>query len=143
MTKIQKIIIATLVAIVIAIIMIWLIYKYTGWSSFSMNKGENFIVDKSNTSLIGNLQFKECSVSVSNGTTTKSFDITSTLNRMASAYKGNTDPNYVFKLSDPGLTAYSFQLSGFNDDNNKPDSSWDNINPTVNINLTGKYKILT
>jgi len=145
LSKTQLIIIVVVIAIILIFLMRFAIYRYTGWKTFSMKKGENFqIINTNDPSLSGKLKFRDCIYTISgNDNTTKKYDVTYALNALKSAYVNNTNQNYIFKLDDPGLSVYSFQLPGFNDKTNHPNTSnWSDFNPTTKITLTGYYKLL-
>lgn len=130
-----------MVAIVIAVIMRFVIYNYTGWKQFSMNAGDNFLVIGENDT-IPNIQFKNCMYTVT-GKNGKSYsqDVSAALNRMTAAFVGKTDPRYVFKLADPGLDTNSFQIEGYNDAKSTRDPNiWDGQGTTAT--LTGYYKFI-
>lgn len=139
----MQLILVAIIAVMIASIMQYLVYNNTGWKSFTMNKHENFMIDDIDPAMVHKLKFRDCRFTITGvDKTTKSYVITSVLNGMVAAYKGNTKHNYIFKLDDPGLSVYSFQIPGFNDKDNKPDvSNWSDDKLT-SITLTGQYKLL-
>ena len=134
------------VGCIIFILLFWyIIYNYTGWQYFTMKKGENFQILKDDPSLVGNLRFSNCVFKCKGADgTVKTQNVSSVLNGMAYAYEGNKNKDYVFKLDDPGLSPYSFQISGFNDSVNHPDVKiWGFENPNTEAIMTGYYKILS
>ena len=135
MSKRLRIIFAIVIAIIVFIILGYLLVNYTGWKQFSMKAGENFQMNGISISDVDHLKFKDCIFTATTGTGTTRADVSSALNKMAQAYKGVTNPKYVFKLDDPGLSPYSFQVNNFNDKNVQPD-------PTANVTLQGYYKLL-
>lgn len=144
MSKLQRIILAIVVALTIAILYGFILSKYTGWKQFSMKKGENFLMNNIDSTKISNIKFRNC-IFTTTGTdgSSKSLDVSSVLNGMVAAYKGNTNNNYVFKLDDPGLSPYSFQIPGFNDKDNHPNPSvWGFDLAGTKATLTGYYKLL-
>ena len=141
LNRTQQIIIAVIIAIIIAIIMRYLLYNYTGWISFTMNKSENFMpIDNFNS--FDKIKFKKCIYTIK-GKNGESFtqDVTHALNRMVAAFTGVSDSKYKFKLVDPGLDTNSFQIEGYNDNNNTRDvNNWDGDGTTAT--LTGFYKFV-
>lgn len=143
LNKVQSSIIVAIIAVIISIITIFIINKTTGWKSFTMNRGENFNVLDNDPKLIEKLRFKDCVVTYkSSNNETKKQDVTSVLNRMALAYEESNNIGNKFKLDDPGLSVYSFQVKGFNDSTSRPDSSWDDDAPNAAVTMTGYYKLL-
>lgn len=143
LNRIQQIIVVCIVAFIVAGIMRYLIYEYTGWKSFTMTKGENFQITDLDPTLVSKLKFRDCVFTIKGlDGTVKSYTVTYVLNTMLSAYENNNNKNYVFKLDDPGLSIYSFQVPGFNDKTNKPDpSNWSDDIKTE-VTLIGYYKLL-
>jgi hypothetical protein len=139
-----QIIIAIIIAIFISGFMRYMVYNFTGWKSFSMKGGENFQLGEISASDVSKLKFKKCVYKITGvDGSKKQHIVTSVLNGMVKAYKGNTNNMYKFKLDDPGLDAYSFLIPGFNDNDNHPDPLiWVNNLPSENISLTGYYKLL-
>jgi len=144
LSRVQQIIAMSIVAIIIATIMRFLIYNYTGWVSFSMKKGENFQIFNIDPSLVSKIIFKKCIFKTSGvDGSTKTYDISYVLNNMIQAYDGNKSSKYIFKLDDPGLSPYSFQIPGFNDKDNHPDiENWGFELPNTKATLNGYYKLL-
>jgi hypothetical protein len=136
-------IIQVAIAIVTTIITMYLIYKHTGWVSFTMNKGENFAYSLE-PEKVANILFRDCYFTVisENGTVgPDKYNVTSVLNNMINAYQGNTNSKYIFKLDDPGLSAFSFHVPNFNDSNTHPTGEWLDENPNQQVILTGFYKL--
>lgn len=144
MSRTQNLVMVTVAAIVISIIMTYLIYNYTGWVYFSMNKGDNFQIKNTDPTLVSKLRFKQCIfTTVGVDKTSKSYDISNVLYKMAAAYKNNKNSSYLFKLDDPGLSPYSFQIPGFNDKDHHPEvSNWGFDNTNTQATLSGYYKLL-
>jgi len=144
LNKTQRIILAIVVIIVVIIGLAYILNKYTGWQNFSMKKGENFQMTNIDSTEISKLKFRSCIFTTTGKDgTTKTANVTSVLNGMVAAYDGNTNKNYIFKLDDPGLSPYSFQLPGFNDKDNHPDTAnWQFELPETKATLTGYYKLL-
>jgi hypothetical protein len=144
MNNLQKIIIAIIIAIIISATMRFLLYKYTGWKKFVVNKGENFQITDVDPTLVEKLKFNDCIfTAISSTNDMKQYNVTSVLNGMVDAYSGNTNTSYKFKLDDPGLSIYSFQLPGFNDSDIKPDENiWADDLPDTKVILEGYYKLL-
>lgn len=141
---IQQIIVVAIIAVCIALLMAFLVYNYTGWKVFTMSKGENFQITDLDPALVSSLKFKDC-VFTAIGTdgNIKEYTVSSALNKMVAAYEGNSNPNYVFKLDDPGLSIYSFQIPGFNNDKtNPPDETIWGDSASTTLILTGYYKLL-
>ena len=140
----SQIIAVAMIAIILTIGLMYIVYTYTGWKQFTMNKGENFQLVNIEPELISKLKFKDCVLTLSGKDgTVKTFNVESVLNTMVYAYKNNSNKNYIFKLDDPGLSAYSFQLPGFSDKNNKLDPIiWDDKVAGTTVTLTGYYKLL-
>ena len=136
------------IAILVLIIYIICHEMYTGWIDFKIEKLQNIKIVDLPPEKVSKLKFRNCVLTlVSHTGETKTFNVEYVLNAMVSAYEGNKEPNYKFKLDDPGLSVYSFQLPGFNDDKTKPDPSmWDD-NPiseggsNTTVTLVGKYKL--
>lgn len=144
MSRLVKIILAVIVSMFIITVLSAVIYKHTGWKEFTMKKGENFQITNADPTLVSKLRFTDCIVKYKgvNGEI-KVFDVSSILTKMAAAYKGNTKKGFVFKLDDPGLSVYSFQVPGFNDKNNKPlAENWDDGIIGTNVTMTGYYKLI-
>lgn len=143
LSNFQKNIIAVIVALIVAIGVSIYLYKSTGWTKFTMNRGQNFKVTLTDPSNISKIKFDNCVVTYkSNDNEIKKFDATSVLNNMVSAYEGNKNPTYTFKLDDPGLSVYSFQVSGFNDNSTRPGDKWDDSDPNSSVTMVGFYKLL-
>lgn len=144
LSRIQQIIILTITAIVIVLFLNIIIYKYTGWKSFSMKKGENFQILDVDPTLVKNIKFSDCVFYIKGKAgMTKQYTVTYVLNKMVAAYENNTNKNYIFKLDDPGLSVYSFQIPGFNDKDNHPNTLiWNDQDKDTIITLTGYYKLL-
>jgi hypothetical protein len=141
----QKIIVAAIIAVITASLTRFIVYRYTGWKSFSMKKGENFQITDPDPELVSKIKFRDCIFKIegANGET-RTLKVDSILNKMVSAYAGNKNTKYVFKLDDPGLSVYSFVITGFNDSkDNQPDPAvWDDENENVKVTLTGYYKLI-
>lgn len=132
MSRIQRIIFAVAIAITVSITLGYILVNYTGWKQFSMKNGENFQMNEMDSTNVDKLKFKDCIFTAP----TTTANVTSVLNGMARAYKGNTNSQYVFKLDDPGLSPYSFQIPKFNDKDTRPSD------PDTKVTLTGYYKLL-
>jgi len=143
MSPLVELIIVAIFAVFVAGITGNLVYKYTGWIPFTINKGQNFSYDPKYTDIIGKIAFKDCILALNGADGSKlTHNVTSVLDGMTAAYIKNTNPEFKFKLDDPGLSAYSFQVPGFNDQENHPDTTiWgDNVEETK-VTLTGFYKV--
>jgi hypothetical protein len=133
-----------LAVIIVIIIMKYIIYKYTGWTKFTMFYRQNFMVN-TDPENVPKIKFSDCIFRViSTQGQEKSVNVTNTLNRMVSAYDGNMDSRYKFKLADPGLNSASFVLPNVTDPNiirsvGDFPIDWKN---TENVTLTGYYKLL-
>lgn len=133
-----------LAVIIVIIIMKYIIYKYTGWIKFTMFYRQNFMVDTAPEN-VSKIKFSDCVFKViSTQGQEASVNVTNTLNRMVSAYDGNMDSRYKFKLTDPGLNPASFILPNITDSkmiNSLGDFpiEWKNAE---NVTLTGYYKLL-
>ena len=134
--------------VITTLFILYMLYFRLGWNSFSMKYNENFLVNLP-PERIQDVRFKNCIYTVSNVDNTKQYtkDVTSQLNFMIDGYKGNTNPDYIFKLEDDGLTQYSFIIQGLTDKCDKDPitgnciiaDEWKN---TINVNLTGQYKLI-
>lgn len=130
-------------SIFIIICSIIIIKLKTGWVEFSLKHGENFNVTIPPKE-VSNINFRDCKYSVtSTQGSTKEVDVTSILNNMVSAYKNNTIEDLKFRLSDPGLSSYSFTIPGLSDPatlNGRTSlpAEWDT---TRKVTLIGKYYI--
>ncbi len=144
-TKIFAIIIVIVVTIITVCLFLYLKYRYTGWKEFTIKKGENFqLINDDDPTLVSKIDFTECIVTIkSNTNEVKTQDVSKVLQNMVAAYKNNTNKNYVFKLDDPGLSVYSFQIPNFNDSKNKPkEEIWGDNSPGTDIVLHGYYKLI-
>lgn len=150
LSRIQKFIVFIIIAIIVLSVWGYLLYNYTGWKEFTMNKGDNFQITDNDPTLVEKLNFKDCVFSAKgrDGTVVTQ-KVTSVLNGMASAYAGNVNKGYVFKLDDDGLNVFSFQISNFNDKNVNPGSdnmkdNWIDMpgEPNPTVTLKGYYKLL-
>lgn len=142
--SIQLIVMVAIFAMFIAFFMRGVVYKYTGWKTFTMEKFQNFQVVDNDITKVGKLKFDNCILTLNSGPKgdiTKTFTVTYALNTMAGAYKKTSKKGYTFKLSDPGLSIYTFTLPSFNDATVKPDPDIWSDNTAI-LKLTGKYKIL-
>jgi hypothetical protein len=129
-----RIIISLVIAIIITIIMYFLIYNYTGWTKFEMKKGQNFVVNLS-PEKVSKIVFKNTEFKIVSTTNEiKTANVAQVLNGMVAAYEGNTNKDYIFKLSDPGLSSFSFNIPNYNPSEDK----WSN---STDITLTGYYKL--
>lgn len=128
------------ITIVMSCILVYLLHEFTGWISFEMNNNQNFMLnDNLSPNKVSRLYFKNCIYTVSLNGIDKVQDVSSVLNNMVLAYKDNSNPNFVFKLDDPGLSPTSFIVDGYNDKTNHPSSEWIN---NAKVTLVGKYKLL-
>jgi hypothetical protein len=133
-----------IVAIIIAVFMVYCIQTYTGWIPFTMKYDENFKILIA-PNIVSRIRFKNCIYTIV-GLDGKSVsrDVTNQLNYMVIAFHGNTEKKYVFKL-DGGLSPYSFIINGISDAaTNKSNggaltNNWAN---TTNVSLVGNYKLL-
>lgn len=108
-----------------------------------MNKGENCLYSTAiKPNELSQVRFKDCIFTVKCQDGTKTKDVTGILNAMIQNYRGNTNEKLVFKLDDPGLSAFSFYIDGFNDNKNHPDGNWLDTNSNQTVTLDGKYKYI-
>ena len=134
----------------------FILYYFTGWTEFTMNYNQNFVT-KCDVSDVYKLKFKDCIYTVKdiNGENAKTRDVSSQLELMVSAFKGNTNDMYKFQLDEDGLSMYSFIIKGFNDAASikatNEDVNWvgtsnvlngEKWNGTTNVTLVGKYKLI-
>lgn len=131
------IIITVILTFIIVVIYRYITYNFLGWNTFTLKYHENFRVDCP-IEKIYKIKFKDVIFTVTTASgKTISANVSSALNRMALGFKGVTNNKYIFKLTDPGLCPYSFNLPA--DLNYDPNiAEWSNAN---NITLTGKYKM--
>ncbi len=98
-------VVGLLIVLVILVIAAYVWYHYTGWKSFSYDAGKTVTfsagTDKDgNDRSAGNVRFKNCIFTLTSPVdgTTRSQDVTGTLNGMALAYSGAYNPPQAFSL---------------------------------------------
>jgi hypothetical protein len=140
----MSILLHVVMIVVVTMFTIYCIHFYTGWTYFTMQKGQNFAYSLK-PELVSNIVFKKCLYSVVSETGKKGpidYDVTKVLNAMIQNYQGNYNDKYIFKLDDPGLSAFSFNIPDFNDTKVHPTGEWLDTNPNQTVTLTGYYKLL-
>lgn len=142
--SIASVIVVIVIGLIIGITYKIIEYNYIGWTDFTMTYGKNFLINCA-PELVSTIIFKDCILNItSTDDELKTYNVTNILNKMVLAYQGNTKPDYKFKLSDPGLTPYTFTLPGISDPETlngmtSLEPQWD---ATQNIKLTGYFKLI-
>ena len=101
--------------VLVAVLIAYVWYNYTGWQSFSYGTGASPAWTPAGQADISMLRFKGCTFSVARGDgATATMDVTAVLNGMAVAYAGGTNNPPSLTLVRP-LNPFSFVILGFND----------------------------
>lgn len=130
---------ATILSIVIVLailIVISVAWWNMGWTSFQYGGGD--VVKFASKTNAAGLKFSNCMFTVTRlDGASATQDVSSILNRMASAYKGASSPPATLDLAGP-LTPFSFLIVGFNDKNvTSPNSPvWQG----ASVKLTGSMR---
>ena len=150
-----------LIVLAILVIVLYVWYSNTGWSTFSYKTGDSSscgtpsnpktcgpcwtpkVATNGASGSISDLRFKNAIFTLVVGGQTYTKDVTAALNSMAIAYNGTGSAavNMGQLCLDKPLNAFSFLIQGVNDSKTVPDPTvpaWRN----AMVTLTGSYRTL-